>query len=75
MSRGLKIGLIVGGVLVGQDMIKAAELRAAVGQIEKLDTAVNVFRNKYNGIPGDLPNPTNFGFTAPVPRGRVAHSP
>ena len=59
------IGLIVGGVLVGQDMIKAAELRAAIGQIEKLDTAVNVFRNKYNGIPGDLANPANFGFTAP----------
>jgi prepilin-type N-terminal cleavage/methylation domain-containing protein len=59
------IGLIVGGVLVGQDMIKAAELRAAVGQFEKLDTAVNVFRNKYNGIPGDVVNPTNFGFVAP----------
>lgn len=59
------IGLIVGGVLVGQDMIKAAELRAAVGQIEKLDTAVNVFRNKYNGIPGDLNSPASFGFTVP----------
>lgn len=58
------IGLIVGGVLVGQDMIKAAELRAGVGQIEKLDTAANVFRNKYNGIPGDLANPANFGFDA-----------
>lgn len=57
------IGLIVGGVLVGQDMIKAAELRAAVGQIEKLDTAVNVFRTKYNGIPGDLASPANFGFS------------
>jgi hypothetical protein len=59
------IGLIVGGVLVGQDMIKAAELRSAVGQIEKFDTAVNVFRNKYNGVPGDLASPGNFGFIAP----------
>src|SRR5437879_2899141 len=48
------IGLIVGGVLVGQDLIKAAEIRATVAQIEKYNTAVNTFRNKYTGIPGDL---------------------
>lgn len=29
------IGLIVGGVLVGRDLIKAAEVRAQVSQIEK----------------------------------------
>jgi prepilin-type N-terminal cleavage/methylation domain-containing protein len=48
------IGLIVGGVLVGQDMIKAAELRATIGQIEKYNTAVNTFRDKYRYIPGDI---------------------
>src|SRR3954463_15618522 len=48
------IGLIVGGILVGQDLIKAAEIRATVGQIEKYNSAVNTFRTKYNGIPGDL---------------------
>jgi len=48
------IGLIVGGVLVGQDLIKAAEIRATVSQIEKYNSAINTFRNKYNGIPGDL---------------------
>jgi prepilin-type N-terminal cleavage/methylation domain-containing protein len=54
------IGLIVGGVLVGQDLIKAAQIRATVGQIEKYDAAVNTFRGKYNGLPGDLVNCTNF---------------
>jgi prepilin-type N-terminal cleavage/methylation domain-containing protein len=48
------IGLIVGGVLVGQDLIKAAEIRATVGQWEKYNSAVNTFRTKYNGIPGDI---------------------
>ena len=48
------IGLIVGGVLVGQDMRRAAEIRATVGQIEKYNTAFNTFRSKYNGVPGDL---------------------
>jgi prepilin-type N-terminal cleavage/methylation domain-containing protein len=48
------IGLIVGGVLVGQDLIKAAEIRATVGQEEKYNAAINTFRTKFNGIPGDL---------------------
>jgi prepilin-type N-terminal cleavage/methylation domain-containing protein len=58
------IGLIVGGVLAGQDLIKAAEQRAAIGQVEKLDTAVNAFRGKYNAIPGDVRTAANFGLTA-----------
>ena len=50
------IGLIVGGVLVGQDLIKAAEVRAQISQIEKYQTAVNTFRTKYNNeLPGDMP--------------------
>jgi prepilin-type N-terminal cleavage/methylation domain-containing protein len=56
------IGLIVGGVLVGQDLIKAAEIRATVGQVEKLNAAVNTFRTKYNGIPGDLSAATATAF-------------
>ena len=57
------IGLIIGGVLVGQDMIKSAEIRATVGQVEKYNTAVNTFRGKYNSLPGDMPvaEATNFG--------------
>lgn len=58
------IGLIIGGILVGQDMIKAAEVRATVGQIEKYNSAVNTFRSKYNAIPGDIPQQAagNYGF-------------
>jgi prepilin-type N-terminal cleavage/methylation domain-containing protein len=37
------IALIIGGVLVGKDMIAAATVRAQVGQIEKYQTAVNTF--------------------------------
>lgn len=57
------IGLIVGGVLVGQDLIKAAELRAQLTQLEKYDATLNTFRTKYNGLPGDLAsaNATTFG--------------
>src|SRR3954468_21990802 len=55
------IGLIVGGVLVGQDLIRAAEIRATVGQYEKYNTAINTFRSKYNGLPGDIVGPGAFG--------------
>ena len=48
------IGLIVGGVLVGQDLIKAAQVRAQISQIEKYNSAVNTFRGKFGGLPGDL---------------------
>jgi prepilin-type N-terminal cleavage/methylation domain-containing protein len=58
------IGLIVGGILVGQDMIKAAQTRATITQIEKFNTAVNTFRTKHGYLPGDIPAAavTQFGF-------------
>lgn len=54
------IALIVGGILIAEDMISAAQIRATVSQIEKYNTAVNTFRSKCDGLPGDLANPTNF---------------
>ena len=54
------IGLIVGGVLVGQDLIRAAELRAIISDVDQFKTAANTFRLKYNCLPGDCPNATDF---------------
>lgn len=54
------IGLIVGGILVGRDLIKAAELRQVIGTVEKLNTAVSAFRTKYDCLPGDCATATNF---------------
>ncbi len=56
------IGLIVSSVLVGQDLIKAAQLRATVRQLNEYQVAVNTFIGKYNGIPGDI-NGGTFGLT------------
>lgn len=60
------IGLIVGGVLVGRDLISAAAVRAQISQIEKYQQAVNTFRGKYGYLPGDIKDPeaTQFGFLA-----------
>jgi len=48
------ISLLIGGILIGQDLIKAAAIRATVAQIEKYESAVETFRGKYDGLPGDL---------------------
>lgn len=48
------IGLIAGGILAGQDLINAAAIRAQIAQIEKYNTAVRTFQDKYGGLPGDL---------------------
>lgn len=65
------IGLIVGGVLVGHDLITAAGVRAQVSQIEKYHQATNTFRMKYGYLPGDIraSAATQFGF---VTRGAYA---
>src|SRR5665213_703282 len=59
------IGLIIGGILVGQDMIKAAEGRAQISQIEKYNSAVHTFQAKFGALPGDMAVSTanQFGFT------------
>lgn len=67
----LIIRFIVGGILAGRDLIDAAAQRAQIAQIEKYNTAVRTFQEKYGYLPGDIPDPTasNFGFQ---PRGQYA---
>lgn len=47
------IALIIGGILVGRDLIREAEIRRTIGQIEEFNTAVNAFKLKYGCLPGD----------------------
>src|SRR6185369_14283711 len=49
------IGLVVGGVLAGQDLIRTTTLNAVVSEKTKLSIAVVTFRNKYGSLPGDSP--------------------
>ena len=48
------IGMVVGAVLVGRDMLDAAGARATVGQLGEYSVAVHTFRERYEGVPGDL---------------------
>jgi prepilin-type N-terminal cleavage/methylation domain-containing protein len=55
------IGLIVGGVLTGRELIHAAELRRVMRQVEEYNTAFMAFRLKYNCLPGDCLDAVDFG--------------
>ena len=50
------IGLVVGGVLVGKELIRSAELISVVSDVNKFKIAVNLFKDKYKYLPGDMPN-------------------
>lgn len=60
------IGLIVGGILTGRELIAAAQIRATLAQEEKFNTAINTFRGKYGNIPGDIlySDAARFGLAA-----------
>jgi prepilin-type N-terminal cleavage/methylation domain-containing protein len=60
------IGLIIGSIFVGRDLIHTSEIRSTISQIEKFNTAVNTFKGKYGYIPGDIPVSTanQFGLFA-----------
>ncbi|MFW0777323.1 MAG: type II secretion system protein [Rickettsiales bacterium] len=55
------VGLITAGILIGRDMIRAAEVRTQVAEINKYDLAANTFIEKYNCLPGDCKNAVMLG--------------
>jgi prepilin-type N-terminal cleavage/methylation domain-containing protein len=58
------IGLIVGGILKGQELINNARIKAQVAQIDNIKSAVFTFQDRYNYLPGDYPTPVNLGWAS-----------
>ncbi len=54
------LGLLVGGVLAGQSLIRAAELRAITTEKTNYVIALNAFKEKYFALPGDMANAFAF---------------
>ena len=54
------IGLIVGGVLLGRDMLRSSEIRSTLAQVEQFKTASTTFKIKYNCLAGDCINASSF---------------
>ncbi|MBN67568.1 MAG: hypothetical protein CMM94_08405 [Rickettsiales bacterium] len=60
------LGLLTGGILAGQNLIRAAELRAVTTQINNFSSAVHTFRDKYFALPGDMLNAQAFWGAEPA---------
>ncbi len=54
------LGLLVGGVLTGQSLIKATELRSVTTEYDRYVAATHTFRDKYFALPGDMTNAASF---------------
>lgn len=73
------LGLLTGGILAGQSLIRAAELRSVSTESNRWMAATNTFRDKYFALPGDMTNAVSFwgqdiatncsGSTGTVPSG------
>lgn len=53
------LGLLVGGILAGQSLIRASELRSVANDLNRYKTAIYTFRDKYFALPGDMTNATS----------------
>jgi prepilin-type N-terminal cleavage/methylation domain-containing protein len=52
------IGLLIGGVLKGQEMIANARITSTIAQVKGIEAATSTFRDMYDAMPGDLTAPT-----------------
>ena len=50
------IGLLIGGILKGQELIANAQVTATIAQLKGMDAAVTTFKDKYGQLPGDMRN-------------------
>jgi prepilin-type N-terminal cleavage/methylation domain-containing protein len=51
------IGLLIGGVLKGQELIANAQVAATVAQVKAFDAATTTFRDMFDAMPGDMATP------------------
>ncbi len=52
------IGLLIGAVLKGQELIESARLKSLMTQINSYKTATQIFKDRYGSLPGDFDEAT-----------------
>ena len=50
------IGLLLGGVLKGQELIESAKIKMTANQVKEFQSAIYTFQDKYRALPGDFDN-------------------
>ncbi len=48
------IGLLIGGILKGQELLENARITSTIAQVKSYTAAVTAFQDIYNGMPGDM---------------------
>tara|TARA_B100000780_G_scaffold271576_1_gene232654 strand:- start:4161 stop:4991 length:831 start_codon:yes stop_codon:yes gene_type:complete len=78
------VGLLIGGILKGQELITNAQVASTITQAQGLDAAVSTFRDSYRALPGDMANPgvrlpncnaAPCNIANAAPDGRIATAP
>lgn len=54
------IGLLIGGILAGQSLIRTSEIQSVINDITKYRGAISQFNTQYNSLPGDLIDATKY---------------
>lgn len=58
------IGVLVGGIMAGQSMLRTSEINSMMTDITKYQVAIKNFQQKYGAFPGDMDNATDYWGTA-----------
>lgn len=60
------IGLLLGGVLKGQELIESARVRNLISQLDSIKAAYYAFQDKYRSAPGDYPGELAYANLADI---------
>src|SRR2546429_2625420 len=60
------IGLLLGGILKGQEMITQAKIKNIMSDFSGISAAYHGYQDRYRAIPGDDPNAATRWSTAPA---------
>ncbi len=53
------IGLLIGGILKGQELMENARVTATIAQVKSYEAATTTFRDSFSALPGDMANAQN----------------
>jgi prepilin-type N-terminal cleavage/methylation domain-containing protein len=63
------IGLLLGGILKGQEMITQAKIKNVIADISGVSAAMYGYQDRYRALPGDDKLATRWGLTPPASAG------
>src|SRR5690242_12333924 len=63
------IGLLLGGILKGQEMITQAKIKSVIADMSGVSAAMYGYQDRYRALPGDDKNGTRWGLALQATQG------